>query len=278
VPYAGYAAFEDRIPGYSSNYSSLQVSLNAREFHGLTLGLAYTLGKTMTNLSNDRGQESYDTYDLNKDYGASQLNQPQTFVASYVYVLPFLKQQHGFAGHTLGGWELSGITELLSGQSQTVTQYFDNFDSGDCAVISQDYSPYEPNNPACPATGLYPGGLNMDASDIAPRPDQVAAVKRAKKQLNWFSASSFADAWGHFGSARDGSFLGPGLDLWDMSAIKNLQFGSRIRFQFRAEFFNVFNHNNFAGLGTSTDSYYNFGQAISSHDPRQIQFGAKLYF
>jgi hypothetical protein len=274
MPYAGYAAFEDRIPGYGSNYNSLQVALNSREQHGLTLGIAYTYGKTMTNLSNDRGQESYDTYDLGKDYGASELNQPQTFVANYVYELPFYKEQHGLTGHVLGGWEASGITELLSGQSQTVTQYLDNFDSGDCSVITLYINPSN----TCPATGLYPGGLNMDASDIAPRPDLVARITRAKKELNWFSTTSFADAWGHFGSAGNGTFLGPGLDLWDLSAIKNVKIGERATFQFRGEFFNAFNHNNFAALGTTTDATYNFGQAIASHDPREIQLGGKLTF
>ncbi len=268
VPYKGYAAFEDRIPGYDSSYSSLQVSLNARNYHGLTLGIAYTWSKTMTDLSNDRGQETYDTYDLEKDYGASELNQPQTFVASYVYLLPFYKGQRGVIGHALGGWEVSGITNLWSGTSQTMTQFLDNFDQGDCASMSS----------TCPTTGLYPGGLNMDASDIAPRPDMIAPVKRAKTQFNWFSASSFADAWGHFGSAGNGVFIGPGLDLWDLSLIKNSQLASGLSFQFRAEFFNAFNHNSFSGLGTVTDITSNFGQAISSHDPREIQFGGKIYF
>jgi hypothetical protein len=118
----------------------------------------------------------------------------------------------------------------------------------------------------------------MDASDIAPRPDMVAPVKRAKTQLNWFSGSSFVDAWGHFGSTKDGTFLGPGMDLWDLSAIKNIKIHDGIRFQFRCELFNAFNHNNFNGLGTTTDTSYNFGQATSSHDPRQIQLGGKFYF
>lgn len=268
VPYHGYAAFADRIPGYTSNYNSLQVALNSRDFHGLTYGIAYTWGKTLTNLSNDRGQESYDTYDLNLDYGASELNQPQTFIANYVYDLPFFKDQRRAAGHLLGGWEVSGITEFLSGTSQNVTQFLDNFDSGDCSAIAS----------ACPTSGLYPGGINLDASDIAPRPDMVAPVKRAKTQLNWFSASSFADAWGHFGNSSNGVFVGPGLNLWDLSAIKNLKFGERARFQLRGEFFNAFNHNSFAAVGTATDATYNFGQAISSHDPRQIQLGGKFYF
>jgi hypothetical protein len=274
VPYLGYAAFEDRVPGYGSNYNSLQVSLNARDFHGLTYGIAYTWSKTLTNLSNDRGQESYNTHDLNLDYGASELNQPQTFIASYVYELPFLKEQHGLAGHVLGGWEVSGITELISGQSQNVTQYFDNFDTGDCNVITL----YINSANVCPTSGLYPGGLNMDASDIAPRPDMVSPVHRAKTEANWFSASSFVDAWGHFGSSGDGVFLGPGLDLWDLSAIKNIRIGERTKLQFRGEFFNAFNHNNFAAVGTTSDATYNFGQAISSHDPREIQLGGKFYF
>jgi hypothetical protein len=272
LPYAGYASFEDRIPGYNSNYNSLQVSLNARDYHGLTLGVAYTWGKTLTDLSNDRGQESYDTYDLKKDYGASELNQPQTLVFSYVYEVPYLKEQHGAVGHLLGGWEISGITDLLSGQSQNVTQYYDNFNPADCASVTPS-----PVSSSCPTTGLYPGGINIDASDIAPRPDLIAPVKRAKTQLNWFSASSFADAWGHFGNSGDGVFLGPGLDLWDTSLIKNVQMSSYVRFQFRAEFFNVFNHNSFAGLSTATDAA-NFGQAVSSHDPREIQLGGKIYF
>jgi hypothetical protein len=265
VPYLGYSWFADRIPGYNSSYHSLQVALNSRDFHGLTYGVAYTWGKTMTNLSNDRGQETYDTYNLKLDYGASELNQPQTLIINYVYELPFLKAQQGIIGHTLGGWEVSGITELISGTSQNVRQYNDNFGIADCFGT-------------CPSTGLYPGGLNMDASDIAPRPDLVAKVTRAKKQTNWFSTNSFADAWAHFGSSGDGVFVGPGLDLWDLSAIKNIKIHDGIKFQFRAELFNAFNHPSFNALGLNVDATYNFGQATSTHDPREIQLGGKLYF
>ena len=176
--------------------------------------------------------------------------------------------QHGPIGHILGGWEVSGITQLFSGMSQNITQFLDNFSSGDCAAITSN----------CPATGLYPGGLNMDQSDIAPRQDMIAPVTRAKKQLNWFSTSSFADAWGHFGSSGNGVFIGPGLDEWDLAAIKNSKIGEHVSFQLRGEFFNAFNHNNFAAVGTVTDATYDFGQAISSWAPREIQFGGKVYF
>jgi Carboxypeptidase regulatory-like domain/TonB-dependent Receptor Plug Domain/TonB dependent receptor len=267
VPYLGYSWFASRIPAYSSNYHSLQVSLQHHTNYGLTLGVAYTWSKTLTNQSNDRDTETYNTYNPNMDYGPSALNQPQTFVANYVYQLPFYKEQHGLAGHTLGGWEVSGITQFLSGQSLTVRQALDNFDC---------QTPLGATSGCIP--GTYPGGLNMDVTvDIAPRPDQVAPLQLIKKQTEWFSTASFADAVGHFGNSSSGNLLGPGVELWDLSAIKNIKFGERATFQFRAEFFNAFNHTNFDLVTVNTDSS-SYGQVTSAHDPRQIQFGAKLNF
>ncbi len=266
VPYQGYSWFATRDPEFNSNYNSLQVSLNHRTQHGLTLGIAYTWGRTLTNQSNDRGTESYDTYNPNLDYGPATINQPQTFVANYVYELPFYRQQHGLVGHVLGGWEVSGITTVNSGESFTVRQSLDNFD---CIT------------PAGAASGCiantYPGGLNMDVADIAPRPDQIAPARLLKRQSQWFTTSAFADAIGHFGSAKPGILLGPGFFNWDIAAMKNINIGDRARFQFRAELFNAFNHNNFAAIDSNTDSG-TYGQAISSHDPRNIQLGGKFYF
>jgi hypothetical protein len=278
VPYLGYSWFAARIPAYSSNYNSLQVAVQHRSHIGLTLGVAYTWSRTLTDQSNDRGEpETYDTYNPSLDYGPSQLNQPQTFVANYVYELPFYKEQHGLVGHTLGGWELSGITQFLSGQSVTVRQSADNFD---CPLAAAPLTGCAAGSPA----GTYFGGLNMDPSDIPPRPDQVAPLHMVKKQTQWFSTASFADAIGHFGNSRNGNLLSPGLELWDLSAIKNNKISERFSFQFRAEFFNAFNHTNFGdtgpnggGIGLNTDTS-NYGQITTAHDPRQIQLGGKLYF
>ncbi len=267
VPFTGYAAFEDRLPEYSSNYNSLQLALNTRNQHGLTFGIAYTWGRVLTNQSNDRSTETYDTYDPNLDYGPATLNQPQTFIADYVYDLPFYRGEHGLAGHALGGWELSGISQFLSGQSTTVTQFLDNFDC---------QTPPAGSSAPC-APGTYPGGLDMDASDIAPRPDLVAPVHMIKSQLQWFSTSSYADAIGHFGTAGSGTYLGPGLELWDLSAIKNIRIGDRAKLQFRGEFFNAFNHTNFSTVQSATDAT-NFGQVNATHDPREVQLGGKFTF
>jgi hypothetical protein len=253
-PYLGYSYFKSRIPIFTSTYNSLQVSLNHRMTHGLTLGIAYTWSRNLTDQSTDRGAANTDTYDPKLDYGPSSLNTPNIFIANYVYQLPFFAGQHGIEGKVLGGWEVSGITSAESGQSTTVTQANDPFAN-------------------------YPGGLGIASpnADITPRPDQVAPVHLLKTEAQWFTTSSFAAATGHFGSARNGIFLGPGYQNWDLGAIKNVAFLERYKFQFRGEFFNAFNHTNFSGVDTGlNDAAY--GTVTSTHLPRRIQLGAKLYF
>lgn len=254
-PYLGYSWFKSRVPAFTSTYNSLQVSLSHRVTHGLTVGIAYTWSKNLTDQSTDRGVASTDTYNPKLDYGPSTLNTPHIFIANYVYQLPFFAEQHGLKGKVLGGWEVSGITTVESGQSATVTQAADPF------------------------AALYPGGLGIASpnADIAPRADQIAPIQMTKTQGQWFTTSSFAAASGHFGTARNGIFLGPGEQNWDLGAIKNVAFLTRYKFQFRGEFFNAFNHTNFATVDTGLNDA-NFGQVTSTHLPRRIQLGAKLYF
>lgn len=252
-PYPGYAAIITRAPVFSNNYNSLQISVNHHS-KGLQLGLAYTWSKDMTTNSSDRGQVETDTYDFSMDYGPSTYNTPQVFTANYVYDLPFFSSQHGFAGRTLGGWEVSGITSFTSGTSFS---------------LSQAHDPWDPN-------GLNVG-LGMGAAGIAPRPDQIARVHRIKSVGEWFSTSSFAQAVDHFGTERSGSLLGPGYANWNLAAVKNFRMYDRYNFQIRGEFFNAFNHESFAGVDSTIDDA-SFGQVVSGHLPRRIQLAAKLYF
>lgn len=266
LPYRGYSTFTSVLPAYSSNYNSLQVSLQHRS-RTLTVGVAYTWSKTLTNNTSDRSNATYDTYNVGADYGPANFNQPQTFVANYVYNLPFYEDQHGFVGHILGGWQVSGITQFDSGKSVTIRQSSDPFD---CKA--------PPSGSSAPcAAGTYPGGVNIDASAIAPRPDLISPVHLLKGRKEWFSTSSFADAVGHFGDSPNGVLLGPGLVLWDLSAIKNIKTGWHTHLQLRGEFYNAFNHTSFSGISTNTDTS-SFGQITSAHDPREIQLGGKFIF
>jgi len=79
---------------------------------------------------------------------------------------------------------------------------------------------------------------------------------------------------------------GPGYQEWDFSAFKNITIRESKSLQFRAEFFNVFNHAQFINpsglvpgpLGTSLAPLTNFGQVTAARDPRLAQLGLKLNF
>lgn len=258
-PYQGYAGITSREPVFTNNYNSLQVTLNHRSPKGLTVGIAYTYSKDLTTNSNDRGSAATNAYNLRMDYGPSSTNTPQIFVANYIYDLPFYKTQQGLTGKLLGGWEVSGITQMVSGAS---------------FGLSQPRDPWDPT-----ASNV---GIGLGAS----RPDQIASVSKLKKIDQWFSVDSFQQAVGHFGSEGSNSLYGPGYQDWDLAAIKNLKFAERYNFQLRGEFFNAFNHESFSSVDTSMGDARatsngitsGFGTVTGGHSPRRIQIAAKFSF
>jgi hypothetical protein len=82
---------------------------------------------------------------------------------------------------------------------------------------------------------------------------------------------------GHFGTSRPGSTYGPGIQVWDVSLIKNIRFAERVGLQLRLETFNTFNHGNPSTLDRNVGDA-NFGAVTSWHDPRNVQIGAKVNF
>ena len=104
-PYLGYSYFKTRLTDFTSNYNSLQVSLNRRVANGLNLGVSYTYSKNLTNNPADRDVPLNNTYDYRYSYGPAALNTPHILISNFVYALPFFKDQKGLLGHVLGGWE-----------------------------------------------------------------------------------------------------------------------------------------------------------------------------
>jgi hypothetical protein len=171
--------------------------------------------------------------------------------------LPFYKNQSGLVGRVLGGWELSGVVTMQSGQSQILTQGADPW-----------------------AAAGYPGGLGMGrSSNYYIRPDQVGDPNGPKSVLKWFNTAAFTDAVGHFGSSRPGALLGPGYQIWDTSLMKNINFAEKASLQLRLETFNTFNHGSptYNGIDTNVDSS-TYGQVTGWRDSRNVQIGAKIRF
>jgi Carboxypeptidase regulatory-like domain/TonB-dependent Receptor Plug Domain len=273
VNFPGYAAEISRNPIFTSNYNSLQVSLNRRFTNGLTVGAAYTWSKLLTTNPQDRALAIQDVYDVKSNYGASLLNTPQMLVVSYVYDFPFFKNEHNVQGYVLGGWELSGITNFQSGQSTTITQGTDPF-----ATAANDNS-----------------GLNMGREGGTQIRTNLGGNPKGPKTVGeWFNTSAFSFASGAFGTEQPGSLLGPGFQLWNISLVKNFNFAERVHLQLRFESFNTFNHGSPLGaaLGGINTTCANsvadptscsagnaaFGTVTGYHDPRNLQLGAKIQF
>ncbi len=272
VPFQGYGPITSRATIFTSNYNSLQASLNRRFSKGLTLGVAYTWSKLLTTNPYDRGLSAYNTYDLKQSYGPSVLNTPQMLVASYVYDFPFHKSQKGFVGHMLGGWELSGIVTIQSGQSQIITQSNDPWT--DPSLTTNVLTPSCTLAP-CP---LYPGGLGMNrGGTVSIRADQIGNANGPKSVTQFFNTAAFTTAVGHFGSSRPGAVLGPGYQIWDTSLMKNINFGERASLQLRLETFNTFNHGSPSSIDTNVNDGA-FGTVTGWHDSRNLQIGAKVRF
>ncbi len=263
-PYLGYANINDIASLFNSNYNSLQVSVTRRVAEGLNFGLAYTWSKNLTNNATDRSTAAYDSYNFGLDYGPATFNVPQVVSLNYVYDLPFFKGRQGFTGKALGGWEVSGISTFQAGFPQVVRQFNDPFNASDYAAGTP---------------GVYPGGIGIDPSPVAPRADRVTGVSLngPGTVAEYFNTAAFADAIGHFGTAPRGAFYGPGIDNWDIAAIKNIPISERFQLQFRGEFFNAFNHVSFTSLDTNVDDR-TFGRLNGDRGPRNIQLGLKLYF
>jgi hypothetical protein len=263
VNFPGFGSIRSRNPIFTSNYNSLQISLNRRFTNGLTLGAAYTWSKLLTTQSVDRDSGVQDSYNIKDAYGLSTLNTPQIFVLSYVYDLPFYRNEHNVQGYVLGGWEISGITNIQTGQSLTVTQGTDPFATGN-------------NNNS---------GINLAREGLIQiRTDQTGNPTGPKSPLEYFNTSAFSLASGAFGNEKPGSLLGPGFQLWDISLIKNFNFSERARLQLRFESFNTFNHgspnavNTTFGNTPTSPTPGTFGEVTGYHDPRNLQLGAKIQF
>jgi hypothetical protein len=214
----------------NSNYNALVASAKYRGRHGTLLEASYTYGKSLDynssyfgsgNLPGETGAPA-DSTNLRLEHGPSAFDIRHRFNAVYVVDLP--------AGHywkwLLGGWQVSGVTTLQSGYPFTVVN------GG-----GQDTSGFNQSNP-----GTSPSGGN--------RPDVVKAGPVPQDNSNpdgAFNTSWFAAAGaGRVGSSGRNPYYGPGLANYDFAVLKNFALRESVRFQFRADFFNLFNHTNFA--------------------------------
>jgi hypothetical protein len=217
----------------------------------------------MATHSNGGGQ-TMDNYDIWKDYGPANWDVPHRFVASWIYEPPFFKRSsNGFLKYVVSGWQITSVTTIQSGIPANVTF------GADRANIGITNNLQRPD-----LVGPLPS-LNC-------QPNSAGATPAARRQLiNCYDPSAFAlPAQFTFGNSPRNVLRGPNYKQTDVSLMKNIPLGKDVRFQVRAEVYNLFNRANFANPNTSFGSAA-FGQITAlatGATMRRIQLGGKLIF
>jgi Carboxypeptidase regulatory-like domain/TonB dependent receptor-like, beta-barrel len=255
-------------------YNGLQATVRKQLSRGLQLQAAYTWSRSF--LQSPFGINTYPyLIDVN---GPNPVYRPQRLVINYVWNLP-LGHQQGFLGKLTSGWTWSGVTTFQDGQPLTITDSTGGTIFGTTAASTLSTAQFCPGMSTANLLtsgsltqrvtgGLTPGGIgyfNGKAQGVlcaSPTVGQIGGVGGGPG----------------FGSSGLGIVLGPGQNNWDMSLAKLISIHEAQSIQFRAEFFNTFNHPQFANPNTNAASP-TFGVINStSVSPRVIQFALKYAF
>jgi hypothetical protein len=251
-----------------SSYNALQIDVNRRFAQGFQIRAAYTWSKSLddgTALNSSVGANApgFVMFPLNPklDWGPSNSDARHIGVINSSYELPFgagkkfFASAHGLREKLAGGWTLSGVETIQSGFPFTPQLGFNPTNNGDSR------NPIRPDwNPAFTGTRI-PGTPNQ-----------------------YFNPLAFSlPASGTYGNIGRNVLYGPGLATTDLSLAKNTAISEKLRAQFRAEFFNIFNRANFGSPNAVVFTSATGGPSptagvitSTSTTSRQIQFGLKL--
>jgi hypothetical protein len=273
VPYAGFNSIKMSEDVQNSHYNGLQAEIHSQIRHDLTLQAAYTYSKAFDPATSGNGvsdlNNTSNPYSHAYDNGPSGLDRTHIAFVNFVYDIPFLRDSSNrLLKSTVGGWQISGIVTLTSGEPL-------NINEGGITNCAQTVLPA-----SCTGALIGTGNISNVIPNSNNRPNVSGSVSTPHTVANWFGGAAFSPTLAtEFGNTPFNSLRGPGRDNWNMSLFKSFVFseerGSRL--EFRAEFFNLWNHTELNSVST-TFSAGNFGAVTSAHDPREIQLGLKLYF
>jgi len=280
--YSGYQIFAN--DAYSI-YHALQATVS-RRWGANYVQAAYTFSKNIdaTSTGNTAFNTAYnDQSSVNASRGISDFNRPHRLSVSYAYDLPFFQHGAGAKKAALGGWQVSGVTILQSGLPFSI---FDS--SAGTAFLGAGSTPLLGASLAPGATissGLSSGDLKSRVANgylvptnfvPAPLVDPVACG-------NDPSGDACPTTFGDLGR---NIYHGPFQQNWDVSILKHFKIGERNDVRFAADFFNIWNHTNFANPSiTDVEAYLAnptnspFSKIVQTvGNPRLIQFSLRWAF
>ena len=293
----GYGGFQIFASDAYSHYHSLQTTISRRWGHGYFQG-AYTWSRSTdaSSTGNTAFNTAYnDESDLKNSRGLSDFDRTHRLAVSYRYDLPFFASAEGWKHKVLGGWSISGITVVQSG-----TPFSINDSLAGSGFLGSGYTPTLTGSlvsGASVSSGYTHGDIHsrlngyVDVNQFVP-----AALLYPTDPLN---PTTTCDSTNNpnfcttaFGNLGRNTYRGPHQQNWDFSLLKNFRLTERASLRFTTDFFNIWNHANFASpavndvetithdsiTGNSTNDGP-FGKIFSTTGtPRLIQFSLRLAF
>jgi len=271
LPYAGVAAgsilYQTRFP---ANYNSLQASFSKRVSHGLQFLASYTWSKSMDDTSGTGGSDVFEEWLLSNDqnnpsqaYGPTDFDRTQSAVLSLIYQTASFSSGSRLLRGALHNWQLSAIAVAQSGTPLTVLDGNAGLVYGN--IVNRAQRPL--SNPLTPGSMFSRVQVKAHYLDAAAFPSAPIAP---------FGATASDTG---FGNSATGFLRGPGQRNIDLAVERSFPIVESVRFDLRAEFFNLTNTTNFANPSTSLSSGQTFGTITgASSNPRIIQFAAKILF
>ena len=276
LPINGYSGMQEFADDAYSHYHALQTTLSRRWGAGY-FQAAYTFARSTdaTSSGNTAFATAWnDESSLTASRGLSDFDRRHRLVASYRYDLPFYHGATGAKGILLSEWSISGISIFQSGTPFSV------FDSGaGTAFIGSGLTPTL-------GAELAPGGsiaAGTTSGDIHQRLNGYLNINNFTTAPLLYPAQCAVDSnfcGTDFGNLGRNIYHGPFQQNWDFSVIKNFNLTERQTLRFTTDFFNIWNHANFANPAQNdVENPSTFGKITSTAGtPRLIQFSLRYAF
>jgi hypothetical protein len=318
---AGRGAITERSSSGHSSYHGLQTRFNGRFLNNaLTVGGAFSWSKTIDNASEifafaESTAFTPNPFDAGRaERSFSALDRPAAFSGNFIYDVPYFKEQRGFVGRLLGGFQLTGTYLLTSGRRYTPSQAFLNSSLTNAfnyePTTGNALRPFIGNRNVDPRLvaisqldaamlfGIQPtningfwsmNSLNSPAGDLVEvTPKDVHFILNGPGAARLFNNP--------FGDTPRNYLQGPALDQLNLGLSKSMRIAENIKLQFRAELYNALNHpspgigttNASAGVGYTTPSIFLENAGLSGAafadkndmllSRRVVQFSLRLLF
>lgn len=258
-PTAGFNSITISEAAASSNYHSLQVTARRRFTSGVQFGFAWTWSKALDFADTDTAGVT-NLVDLRVwNYGLAGFDRTHVVKMDWLWDVPKSPVKNPVLGYILNNWQLSGITSLVSGSPQSI---------GFTTTTATDITGTPSLSPRIFLTG-----------------DPVLPKSERTFSRNFNTDVLRLPARGTIGNAAKTNIRGPGMNNWDIALFKDFPIRESMRFQYRLELYNAFNHAQFTALDTTArfDPQGNqvntrLSEFTSARAPRVMQMALRFYF